>query len=114
MASQEEIDGNSDDCAICWDEMNSARTLPCGHLFHNSCLRSWLEQDTSCPTCRTSLKGQQDELIDLIEDQSDGEEEFLDIVRTHQRNPLFYFNSSRYTNHPFLSWLPTISIEGFM
>lgn len=23
--------------------------------FSSSCLRSWLEQDTSCPTCRTSL-----------------------------------------------------------
>jgi len=25
------------------------------HLSVSSCLRSWLEQDTSCPTCRTSL-----------------------------------------------------------
>ena len=41
-----------DQCAICWDEMESARKLPCGHLFHSPCLRSWLEQDTSCPTCR--------------------------------------------------------------
>jgi E3 ubiquitin-protein ligase AMFR len=24
-------------------------------LFYSACLRSWLEQDTSCPTCRTSL-----------------------------------------------------------
>lgn len=24
-------------------------------LFDSSCLRSWLEQDTSCPTCRMSL-----------------------------------------------------------
>jgi len=24
-------------------------------VFVSSCLRSWLEQDTSCPTCRTSL-----------------------------------------------------------
>uniref|UniRef100_A0A4W6FFR8 RING-type domain-containing protein n=1 Tax=Lates calcarifer TaxID=8187 RepID=A0A4W6FFR8_LATCA len=37
------------------DVMSSARKLPCGHLFHSSCLRSWLEQDTSCPTCRMSL-----------------------------------------------------------
>lgn len=29
-------------------------------LFDSSCLTSWLEQDTSCPTCRTSLsEGQQ-------------------------------------------------------
>ncbi|XP_074468057.1 E3 ubiquitin-protein ligase AMFR-like isoform X1 [Sebastes fasciatus] len=55
VATAEELATNDDDCAICWDTMVTARKLPCGHLFHNSCLRSWLEQDTSCPTCRTSL-----------------------------------------------------------
>ncbi|KAI2578575.1 autocrine motility factor receptor, partial [Homo sapiens] len=55
VATPEELAVNNDDCAICWDSMQAARKLPCGHLFHNSCLRSWLEQDTSCPTCRMSL-----------------------------------------------------------
>ena len=27
----------------------------CSFLVPSSCLRSWLEQDTSCPTCRMSL-----------------------------------------------------------
>uniref|UniRef100_A0A3B4YG10 Autocrine motility factor receptor a n=1 Tax=Seriola lalandi dorsalis TaxID=1841481 RepID=A0A3B4YG10_SERLL len=55
VASADELAANNDDCAICWDVMSTARKLPCGHLFHSSCLRSWLEQDTSCPTCRMSL-----------------------------------------------------------
>lgn len=115
VASQEDIECFSDECAICWDGMETARKLPCGHLFHNSCLRSWLEQDTSCPTCRTSFKGQQqDDLTDVVDDQSESEEEFIETGRTHQRNHFFHFDSSRYTNNPFLSWLPTISIEGFM
>lgn len=114
MASQEEMDKNCDDCAICWDEMKAARKLPCGHLFHHSCLRSWLEQDTSCPTCRTSLKTHHDVLMDDIEDRSESEEEFIETTRPHQRNHFFHFDSSRYTNNRILSWLPTISIEGFM
>lgn len=117
MASQEEMDKNCDDCAICWDEMRTARKLPCGHLFHHSCLRSWLEQDTSCPTCRTSLKGHDDLLIDEdeIDDRSESEEEFIEQTnRQNQRNHFFRFDSSRYTNNRILSWLPTISIEGFM
>lgn len=117
MATKEEIEDNSDNCAICWDEMETARKLPCNHLFHNSCLRSWLEQDTSCPTCRTSLKcGQQPvDLTDEIDESSDSEEEFTEAVRPHhQRNRFFHFDSSRYNNHPFLRWLPHISIEGFV
>ena len=35
--------------------MTSAKVLPCGHIFHYTCLRSWLEQSHSCPVCRASL-----------------------------------------------------------
>ena len=35
--------------------MTTAKVLPCGHYFHYHCLRSWLEQSSSCPVCRASL-----------------------------------------------------------
>ncbi|KAF8428324.1 hypothetical protein EV426DRAFT_587355 [Tirmania nivea] len=28
------------------------KKLPCGHILHFSCLRSWLERQQRCPTCR--------------------------------------------------------------
>lgn len=28
------------------------KKLPCGHILHFSCLRSWLERQQICPTCR--------------------------------------------------------------
>ncbi|KAH7920923.1 hypothetical protein BV22DRAFT_1073169 [Leucogyrophana mollusca] len=31
------------------------KKLPCGHIFHFYCLRSWLERQQSCPTCRRSV-----------------------------------------------------------
>lgn len=31
------------------------KKLPCGHVFHFYCLRSWLERQQSCPTCRRSV-----------------------------------------------------------
>lgn len=34
VATPEELEANNDDCAICWDSMQAARKLPCGHLFH--------------------------------------------------------------------------------
>jgi len=33
-ATDEEIMKYDDSCAICWDKMQRARKLPCGHLFH--------------------------------------------------------------------------------
>ncbi|KAJ3114984.1 hypothetical protein HDU96_001384 [Phlyctochytrium bullatum] len=31
------------------------KKLLCGHIFHFRCLRSWLERQQSCPTCRRSV-----------------------------------------------------------
>lgn len=42
-------------CIICREEMSAAKKLPCGHLFHIHCLRSWLERQQTCPTCRSSV-----------------------------------------------------------
>eukprot|EP01132_Coremiostelium_polycephalum_P005025 gene5025-6254_t len=46
----EELKNHNDDCAICRDTMDTAKKLPCSHIFHHSCLRAWLEQHHSCPT----------------------------------------------------------------
>jgi len=128
MASKDELEkhaleGGDDSCAICWDKMETARRLPCGHYFHNSCLRSWLEQDISCPTCRTSLQ-ESSRNVDLAmngagvapaldggvggggvgggEDAANGRQ----MAPAPQRNHFFHFDGSRY-----VSWLPSFSVE---
>jgi hypothetical protein len=35
--------------------METAKKLPCNHLFHFHCLRTWLERQQSCPTCRADI-----------------------------------------------------------
>ncbi|OOQ89702.1 hypothetical protein PEBR_06997 [Penicillium brasilianum] len=46
-------------CAICTDEFvknQLLRVLPCGHLFHQSCVDEWLvRRSRTCPTCRYEL-----------------------------------------------------------
>uniref|UniRef100_A0A7N8WN27 E3 ubiquitin-protein ligase AMFR n=1 Tax=Mastacembelus armatus TaxID=205130 RepID=A0A7N8WN27_9TELE len=114
VATAEELAANDDDCAICWDTMLTARKLPCGHLFHNSCLRSWLEQDTSCPTCRTSLNINGDGGEVRSQQQDRGLEDNIGPVgaapeaRPHinQHNHFFHFDGSR-----IASWLPSFSVE---
>jgi len=34
------------------DERQRPKKLPCGHILHFSCLRSWMERQQVCPTCR--------------------------------------------------------------
>lgn len=101
MASQDELAENSDNCAICWEKMDTARKLPCGHLFHNSCLQSWLEQDTSCPTCRLALSMQANHRENTPEIPSESQ-----TPARRNDNHFFHFDGSRY-----VSWLPSFSVE---
>ncbi|KAI1450053.1 hypothetical protein F5Y02DRAFT_413730 [Annulohypoxylon stygium] len=63
-ATAEEL-AREDTCIICredmrpWDpaavgavERFRPKRLPCGHILHFGCLRSWLERQQVCPTCR--------------------------------------------------------------
>ncbi|KAF5179948.1 Erad-associated e3 ubiquitin-protein ligase hrd1a, partial [Thalictrum thalictroides] len=51
-ATPEELNVSDATCIICREEMVTAKKLICGHLFHVHCLRSWLERQNTCPTCR--------------------------------------------------------------
>ena len=76
-ATAEDI-GREDVCIICREEMRPyqpavvepgqpqprpnpvaermrPKRLPCGHVLHFSCLRSWLERQQICPTCRANV-----------------------------------------------------------
>lgn len=35
--------------------VNHAKKLPCGHIFHSACLRSWFQRQQTCPTCRLNI-----------------------------------------------------------
>ncbi|CAN0892609.1 E3 ubiquitin-protein ligase RNF181 homolog [Linum grandiflorum] len=56
----DDFDGD-DDCAICLVEMAGGGCggrlirLECKHLFHESCLVSWLRTSNSCPLCRSRV-----------------------------------------------------------
>uniref|UniRef100_A0A8C2WNS4 RING-type E3 ubiquitin transferase n=1 Tax=Cyclopterus lumpus TaxID=8103 RepID=A0A8C2WNS4_CYCLU len=46
---------NMDDpCIICHEDMNPVDicVLVCRHSFHDECIRSWLKEHSTCPTCR--------------------------------------------------------------
>ncbi|KAJ2005375.1 E3 ubiquitin-protein ligase hrd1 [Coemansia thaxteri] len=91
--SQDELDAMSDTtCIICRDDMtgpsqeqadawnrerrtgiaqnlvgDTPKRLPCSHVFHFNCLRSWLEHQQSCPTCRHSVLDDTAPAEDILE-----------------------------------------------
>ncbi|KAL4239005.1 E3 ubiquitin-protein ligase synoviolin [Mactra antiquata] len=54
--SAEELQSGDNVCIICREEMESAcKKLPCNHIFHTNCLRSWFQRQQTCPTCRMEV-----------------------------------------------------------
>lgn len=56
-ATPEELENTDNVCIICREEMvaSSTKKLPCGHIFHKNCLRSWFQRQQTCPTCRYDI-----------------------------------------------------------
>jgi len=49
-------------CPVCLGEFDDAdsspslrRLRPCSHVFHRSCLDTWLRTKSACPICKTSI-----------------------------------------------------------
>ena len=53
--TREELEAGDDVCIICREQMTSAKRLQCGHCFHTTCLITWIERSSSCPTCRANI-----------------------------------------------------------
>ncbi|KAK6138141.1 hypothetical protein DH2020_028121 [Rehmannia glutinosa] len=47
-----------DDCPICLSEFQEGETVKlipyCGHVFHPSCIDTWLSSHVTCPLCRST------------------------------------------------------------
>ncbi|XP_028157107.1 protein TRC8 homolog [Ostrinia furnacalis] len=54
-ASVDQLDRLDDVCAICYQEMHSAKITRCNHFFHGVCLRKWLYVQDRCPLCHDIL-----------------------------------------------------------
>lgn len=61
VEEQRVIDG--EDCAVCKDELiigEEVVQLPCKHVYHELCVKKWLEVHDTCPVCRRSTTTQEE------------------------------------------------------
>ncbi len=50
--------GEEEKCSICITELEDGekiRRLPCKHIFHTSCVDTWLVQNSHCPICKLDV-----------------------------------------------------------
>ncbi len=76
------VDFDSDSrwgCDICPEahEGDVVMILPCGHEYHDKCIRPWFQQMNTCPMCRKPVceeeeEEQQEEQDEQEEQQEDG------------------------------------------
>ncbi|KAF3904748.1 hypothetical protein ABW20_dc0101766 [Dactylellina cionopaga] len=55
--TQQEVDEGTE-CVICQDEYKldeEVVKLPCKHIYHEECVKRWLETHDACPICRTPI-----------------------------------------------------------
>jgi hypothetical protein len=46
------------ECSICLVAFEFGKyyvTLKCGHIFHEECVKQWVEEHRSCPVCRENV-----------------------------------------------------------
>lgn len=67
-AEKDQLRALDDVCAICYQEMQSAKITKCKHFFHGVCLRKWLYVQDRCPLCHEILHG-----IDTEERKENGQ-----------------------------------------
>lgn len=56
--TENDLDAENTECTICLEKLSpgdSALRIPCGHLFHEDCVRTWLQSSNQCPMCRYEL-----------------------------------------------------------
>jgi len=55
MVGEESESNDGVMCSICHETFSSedsAKELPCKHLYHSTCILLWLSRRNSCPMCR--------------------------------------------------------------
>jgi hypothetical protein len=58
LISEEHINNDNSMCPICRDQFllgEEARIMQCGHMYHKTCIFTWLGSRHTCPLCRFEM-----------------------------------------------------------
>ena len=55
-------------CTICLEEYvngDDSIALPCIHIFHADCIKTWLKNKNTCPICKFEIKYDMEDIEDI-------------------------------------------------
>ena len=56
ISNVEKIKESNTECCICLEKgSNKFLKLKCDHLFHEKCIKNWIEDHNTCPICREDI-----------------------------------------------------------
>jgi E3 ubiquitin-protein ligase synoviolin len=57
VTAEELARAHDNTCIVCQSDMigGSCKRLPCRHVVHTECIKSWLEEHATCPLCRYNV-----------------------------------------------------------
>jgi len=52
-----DLDVSNDVCLVCFMKIEKGRLIGCGHAYHYSCIKTWIEKNDrkECPKCRKKI-----------------------------------------------------------
>ena len=68
VEAAEETNMSSETCSICTEDFlldDAVQKLSCRHIFHENCIKTWFDVQSSCPCCRCSFPDLKVTLSDL-------------------------------------------------
>ena len=110
ITTDEELEDLGKVCIICRDGMDVqgvngvVKKLPlCGHAFHKHCLREWLVQQQSCPTCRADIQANEARarrIVEVVEEEEEEEEEEVVEEENYNGNTIDKVSEEKVTSLP--------------
>lgn len=71
-------------CSVCWEDFvlnEDVRQLPCSHVYHDGCIRPWLELHGTCPICRKIL----------FNNELHTNDNLMNVIANHGKCYLFFY-----------------------